>query len=66
VGEFVNRISSRDPEGAVGWANSIINEEQKEKVLGKALQAWDRKSPEQAKAWRIQNNVPLEQESSGN
>jgi hypothetical protein len=66
VGEFVNRISSRDPEGAVGWANSIINVEQKEKVLSKALRAWDRKNPEQAKAWRRQNNVSLEQESPEN
>ena len=60
VEEFVDRISSRDPEGALGWATSIINQEQKEKALNKALRAWDRKNPEQAKAWRLVNNVPFE------
>ena len=56
VSEFVNRISIRDPEGAVGWASSIVDQTQKEKALEKALRAWDRKDPDQANAWRTQNN----------
>jgi hypothetical protein len=57
VGEFVNRISSRDPEGAVGWASSILDKEQKQNAIWQALRAWDRKDPEQANAWRIQNGI---------
>jgi hypothetical protein len=55
VNEFVNRISTRDPEGAVGWANSIMDPEIKEKALNKALHAWNRIDPESAKNWQNAN-----------
>ena len=57
VGEFVNRIAGRDPEGAVGWAQSIIDPENKRKALKKALQSWERVSPEDAKRWKSQNGI---------
>ena len=61
VGEFVSRIAARDPEGAVGWASSILDTKLKEKALGQALRNWDRKNPDQAKAWRVQNGIsPIE------
>ena len=56
VSEFVNRISSRDPEGAVGWAESILGETEKERALSRALKAWDLKDPAKANEWRIANS----------
>ena len=55
VSEFVNRISTRDPEGATGWANSIVDPETKQKALNKALNAWNRIDPESAKNWQKVN-----------
>ena len=40
-----------------GWASSILDKEQKQNAIGQALRAWDRKDPEQANAWRIQNGI---------
>ena len=33
VGEFVNRICGRDPEGAAGWALSIVDPKSRRKQL---------------------------------
>jgi hypothetical protein len=55
VSEFVNRISTRDPEGAAGWANSIVDPATKEQALNKALNAWNRVDPESAKNWQNAN-----------
>jgi hypothetical protein len=57
VNEFVNRISTRDPEGAAGWALSIVDPKTKEKAVSKAVSAWSRIDPEKAKAWQ-QANLP--------
>ena len=61
VGEFVNRISIKDPEGAVGWASSIVNKEQREKALSKALRALGRKNPEGLRAWQEKNGFPAKE-----
>ena len=55
VGEFVTRISARDPEGAVGWAQSILDPSAKDKAIKKALSAWDRTDPKTASEWRRTN-----------
>ena len=57
VNEFVNRISTRDPEGAAGWALSITDPKTRKKAVQKVMSAWERTNPEQAKAWQ-QNNFP--------
>ena len=57
VNEFVNRISTRDPEGAAGWALSIVDPKTKEQAVNKAIAAWNRMDPEKAKTWQ-QNNLP--------
>jgi hypothetical protein len=61
VGEFVTRISARDPEGAVGWAQSILDPSAKNKAMQKALSAWDRSDPKKATAWRQANGYLLDQ-----
>jgi ferric-dicitrate binding protein FerR (iron transport regulator) len=55
VKEFVNRISTRDPEGAAGWAMSIVDPDTKEQAVKKALSAWERVDPEKAKIWQKTN-----------
>jgi hypothetical protein len=57
VNEFVNRISTRDPEGAAGWAMSIIDPQVKQKAVQKAVSAWVRMDPEKATNWK-QANFP--------
>lgn len=55
VGAFVTRISGRDPEGAVGWAMSIMDEGRKSTALGEALTAWRRVDKEAADRWSNAN-----------
>ncbi|MFP6887271.1 MAG: hypothetical protein VB997_06890 [Opitutales bacterium] len=55
VGAFVTRISGRDPEGAVGWAMSIIDQERKSTALRQALTAWRRVDEEAAERWSNAN-----------
>ena len=55
VNEFVNRICTRDPEGAAGWALSITDPTIKQKAVNKAIGAWTRIDPEKAKAWKTAN-----------
>ena len=57
VGEFVNRISARDPEGAMGWAMTIQNPNEKTKALNRALVAWEKIDPVKARSWKQANNL---------
>ena len=57
VNEFVSRISTRDPEGAAGWALSILDPEIKENALNKAMNAWNRVDPEAANVWKKANQI---------
>ena len=55
VGEFVNRICGRDPEGAAGWALSIVDPKSREKAIDQVMQTWSRVDPSASKAWLQQN-----------
>ena len=57
VGEFVNMISARDPEGAMGWALTIQNQESKNRALRKAYGAWEKVAPQRARNWKQANNL---------
>ena len=50
VGEFVSRISARDPEGAMGWAMTIQDPAEKSKALNRALGAWEKIDPAKAES----------------
>ena len=57
VGEFVNRISARDPEGAAGWALSIVEPESRKSALDKVMKNWKKIDPTRADAWMIENQI---------
>ena len=57
VGEFGSKISARDPEGAIGWAMTIENPNEKSKALTRALGAWEKIDPAKAKSWKQANNL---------
>ena len=55
VGEFVNRIAG-ETRRAVGWAQSIIDPENKRKAL-KSTSILGKSFPEDAKRWKSQNGI---------
>jgi hypothetical protein len=57
VGEFVSRISGRDPEGAAGWALSITEPDARKRAIKKVLQSWGKMDPEGSRAWLQQNQI---------
>ena len=57
VGEFVNRISGRDPEGAAGWALSIMDPEARQKAINKVMNTWSKVDPARSKAWLQENQT---------
>ena len=55
-GEFVSRISARDPRGD-GVGNDDPRPCREDKALNRALGAWEKIDPAKAESWKQANNL---------
>ncbi len=52
ISTFVNRIHGKDPEGAIGWAQSIADPKLRQESTAIALETWRRTDPAKADSWQ--------------
>jgi len=55
IATFVSNIKDQDPEGAIDWAQSISDPEQRQEYVQQALESWKRTNAEKAEHWLKEN-----------
>ena len=60
---YARQVMRQDPQGAVTWASTILDEKSRAETVTVVVNDWVRRDPEPAKQWVAQSSLPEEQKA---